>query len=205
MLRYTSYKRTFIIAAMVILLCLTCLVGATLAIFTESTDPGTIAVITTAGDVDIDIVDINDTTSLTGKKLQFMMTSEELKEDQDILFEPGAVFYTQGFRVKNNGTIPVKFNIKISDTIVDSDAAKAPELAVKFEDAFDIWITTTPSGEPPENVGALFSGKVGGKDISDTYFLVIRMKESAKDEFQGKKFEQISFTVTATQQNAPID
>ena len=205
MLHYTSYKRTFIIAAMVILLCLTCLVGATLAIFTESTDPGTIAVITTAGDVDIDIVDINDTTSLTGKKLQFMMTSEELKEDQDILFEPGAVFYTQGFRVKNNGTIPVKFNIKISDTIVDSDAAKAPELAVKFEDAFDIWITTTPSGEPPENVGALFSDKIGGKSISDTYFLVIRMKESAKDEFQGKKFEQISFTVTATQQNAPID
>ena len=205
MLHYTSYKRTFIIAAMVILLCLTCLVGATLAIFTESTDPGTIAVITTAGDVDIDIVDVDDTTSLTGKKLQFMMTSEELKEDQDILFEPGAVFYTQGFRVKNNGTIPVKFNIKISDTIVDSDAAKAPELAVKFEDAFDIWITTTPSGEPPENVGALFSDKIGGKSISDTYFLVIRMKESAKDEFQGKKFEQISFTVTATQQNAPID
>ncbi len=199
MFRYTSYRNTFIIAALVILLCIGCLTGATLAIFTATTEPGTIAVITTAGDIKIDIVDPDDgVTSLAGEKLKFMITPDTPQEDTLILFEPGATFYTQGFKVKNDGTIPVNFKIAIDRKNIKCTDKENP---VEFTDAFDIWITTNPSGPLPEDMEKPYSGRIDAEDISATYYLVIRMKETAGNDFQGKKFAQIGFTVTATQGN----
>jgi hypothetical protein len=57
MLRYKSHKQAFIMAALVILLCLVCLTGATLALFTGNVNDGTIGIITTTGDIAVDIVD----------------------------------------------------------------------------------------------------------------------------------------------------
>ena len=57
MFRYQSNKQAFVIALFVILLCIICLTGATLALFTSNPDDGTIGVITTAGIVNVDIVE----------------------------------------------------------------------------------------------------------------------------------------------------
>ena len=54
MFRYKTNKKMLIIAAAVILLCFVCLSGATLALFSQTLD-GTIGIITTAGDIEVDI------------------------------------------------------------------------------------------------------------------------------------------------------
>ena len=106
MFRYKSNKQAFTIAALVILLCLVSLTGATLALFTSDPNDGTIGIVTTSGDVEIDIVDTSGVT-LQNKALSFVTSTE----DSVPLFEPGAVFYTQGFRIKNVGEVPVKYRL----------------------------------------------------------------------------------------------
>ena len=55
-----------------------------------------------AGDVKVDITDSSSGESLVGKVLQFLSSSEE----RQVIFEPGATFLTQGFKVKTQEIFP---------------------------------------------------------------------------------------------------
>jgi len=190
MLRYKSNKQAFIIAALVILLCLVCLTGATLALFTGDPNDGTIGIITTSGDVEIDIVDTSGVT-LQNKALLFMTTSGAT-DSQNVLFEPGATFYTQGFNVKNEGNIPINFSLSVSkDDKIDIQA---------FEQAFEVWIVEGEDFANAERLTA-FKGSLAAGESSETYYLFIKMKESVGNEFQGKTYTGIGVTVYAVQGN----
>ena len=194
MFRYKSNKKAIIMTALIILLCLVCLVGATLALFTNNLSDGTIGIITTSGEVSVDIIDTTDKgESLVGGILEFQTTSES----PVILFEPGAMFYTQGFKVKNTGTIPIKFRVAVSE---DDDVDMT-----RFLEAFDFWISTSPN--KPDGVQPLtkFYGELAPGECSEsTYYLFIKMKENADDDFQGKTYSGIGITVYAVQGNAEI-
>ena len=190
MFRYKSNKQALVIAALVILLCLVCLTGATLALFTNDLRDGTIGIVTTSGDVEIDIVD-SFGASLKNESLSFITTSEEP------LFEPGAVFYTQEFCIVNTGTVSVQFSLSVSK---DEDFAEED-----VANAFEIWIV--PANSPDyRNAERLtnFKGRLGVGDASESYVLIVKMKETAGNEFQGKTFSGIGITVYAVQGNAEI-
>ena len=198
MLRYTNTKQAIMIAAMTLLLCLSSLSGATLALFTSDPNDGTIGIVTTAGDIKVDIVDASDEqTSLVGGVLQFLTTSDQ----KDILFEPGATFYTQGFKIKNTGDeftgIPINFRLYVSaDENLDME---------EFERAFDVWISTDPTNlADAEPITKFFGHLKVGECTEETYHLVIRMKETVGNGFQGKTYTGIGVTVYAVQGNVEI-
>ena len=197
MFRYKSHKQAFIMTALVILLCLVCLTGATLALFTSDPNDGTIGIITTSGDVEIDIVDTSGVT-LQNRALAFMTTSGSMTDSEDVLFEPGATFRTQGFQVKNTGDIPVNFRLSVSkDDKIDKE---------EFEKAFELWIVK--EGDDFRSAEKLTEFKVNGLAAgkeSDTYLLFIKMKESVGNEFQGKTYTGIGVTVYAVQGNAKLN
>ena len=182
--------------ALVILLCLVCLTGATLALFTSDPNDGTIGIVTTSGDVEIDIVDKSGAT-LQNKALAFMTTSGSI-DSEKVYFEPGATFYTQGFRISNKGDIPVNFSLSISkDDKIDME---------EFEKAFELWIVK--EGDDFRSAKKLTEFKVNGLAAgkeSDTYLLFIKMKESVGNEFQGKTYTGIGVTVYAVQGNAKLN
>ena len=197
MFRYKSHKQAFIMTALVILLCLVCLTGATLALFTSDPNDGTIGIITTSGDVEIDIVDTSGVT-LQNRALAFMTTSGSMTDSEDVLFEPGATFRTQGFQVKNTGDIPVNFRLSVSkDDKIDME---------EFDKAFELWIVK--EGDDFSSAEKLTEFKVNGLaagESSDTYYLFIKMKESVGNEFQGKTYTGIGVTVYAVQGNAQLN
>lgn len=197
MFRYKSHKQAFIMTALVILLCLVCLTGATLALFTSDPNDGTIGIITTSGDVEIDIVDTSGVT-LQNRALAFMTTSGSMTDSEDVLFEPGATFRTQGFQVKNTGDIPVNFRLSVSkDDKIDME---------EFDKAFELWIVK--EGEDFSGAKKITNFKVDGLpagESSDTYYLFIKMKESVGNEFQGKTYTGIGVTVYAVQGNAQLN
>ena len=196
MIRYKTNKQAFIIAALVILLCLVCLTGATLALFTSDPNDGTIGIVTTSGDVEIDIVDTSGVT-LQNRALAFMTTSGAT-DSENVLFEPGATFRTQGFEVKNTGDIPVNFSLSVSkDDKIDME---------EFAKAFELWIVK--EGDDFSNAEKLTEFKVNGLAVGEsscTYYLFVRMKESAGNEFQGKTYSGIGVTVYAVQGNAKLN
>lgn len=194
MLRYQSNMRAILIAALTILVCLVCLTGATLALFTSNEEDGTIGIITTAGDVAVDIVDATDgKTSLVGTVLQFQTSAE----NSEVLFEPGATFRTQGFQIKNIGSVPVNFRLYVSrDEEMDMDA---------FLEAFDIWLSADPSKPDAARELNEFEGSLAvGANTEETYYLFIKMKENAGNEFQNRIYTGIGVTVYAVQGNVAI-
>ena len=183
--------------ALVILLCLVCLTGATLALFTSDPNDGTIGIITTSGDVEIDIVDTSGAT-LQNRALDFIIDSSTPTDNGNVLFEPGVTFRTQGFQVKNTGDIPVNFSLSVSkDDKIDRE---------EFDKAFELWIVK--EGDDFRAAEKLTEFKVNGLaagDSSETYYLFIKMKESVGNEFQGKTYTGIGVTVYAVQGNAQMN
>ena len=197
-----NINKAVIMAIIVILLCLISLTGATLALFTSNPDDGKIGIITTSGNVKIDIVNADDITdSLQGDVLNFVSKNEpsdgSSDESKEFLFEPGATFYTQGFKVKNVGNIPVNFRMYISDD--DSLDMTA------FIEAFDFYITNNPN-DPNAMVDLLtFAGRLEvGQCSEETFYLIIKMKETATNDFQDHTYTGIGITVCAVQGNVNV-
>ncbi len=194
MFRYSSYKKAIIMTAAVILLCLVCLAGATLALFTGDPDKGTIGIVATAGNVKLDVVDASSERSLIGGVLE-LQTSFDRRE---LLFEPGAVFFTQGFKLKNIGDVPVNFRLAVSeDEKIDAEA---------FGEAFEVWISDGTDDTANAYRLTDFTGRLEVGASSDvTYYLFIKMKEDAGNEFQGRAYSGIGITVYAVQGNVDAE
>ncbi len=210
MFRYKTYKKSILMTALAILLCLVSLTGATLALFTSNPDDGTIGVVATAGSINVDIVSVKKNAetgedepgeSLRDKSMQFYRT----ESNRDFLFEPGAMFYTHGFKIKNgDNSIPVKYHLYVSeDTIKELDEDNVWQSITRetFDKAFEIWITTTPGRLDDAQKLSDFRPTLGIGESSETYYLCVKMKETAGNEFQGKKYSGIGVTVYAVQAN----
>jgi hypothetical protein len=181
-------------AIWIILLSFMCLTGSTLALFTNDSSNGTIGIITTSGSVKVDIVDTSDEeNSLENQYLTFCTSSGS----KEVLFEPGATFYTQGFKIKNQGNVPICFRLSVSEENSLDMAA--------FHEAFEVWISTSLTDSADAKKLSKFVGDLeAGADSSDTYYLFIKMKESVGNEFQGKTYAGIGITVYAVQGNAEM-
>lgn len=183
-------KHALIIAAIVILLCLVSVTGATFALFTSQTEDGKIGINATSGNIEVDIVDTSDKqNSLVGEALDFITTSDK----KEILFEPGALYYTEGFRVKNTGEIPINFILYISED---------KSISGNFFDAFEVWLTKDPTSREGMERIEDFNGRLEVGKSSEIYYLVFHMKETAGNDFQNKEFSGVGITVCAVQGNA---
>lgn len=187
-------KRTvqkIILPSLVILLCLISMVGVTWALFTSGED-GTIGVNVISGQVKVDIVDEYGN-SIVGDVLSF----DTADHHEPIYFEPGATIYTQGFRVKNTGTVSINFRMYISNDENENMQA--------FEDTFELWVTTDPKNlNNAEQIKSFVVEDLDPLDTSEMYYLVIRMKTTATNDFQGKEYSGIGITVYAVQGNVEI-
>lgn len=187
-----SVYRKIIVPVIVILLCLTSMIGVTWALFTNGED-GKIGVNVTSGNINIDIIN-EDGKSLLNDVLNFVP-----KDGREVIyFEPGATFYTEPFQVQNKeNSISINYRICVSDDESEDMAA--------FEEGFELWITKDPTDLSDASRMMSFSGELGVGDTSEMYYLVIRMKETAGNEFQGKEYSGIGITVIAVQGNVDID
>ena len=140
--------------------------------------------------VQLTIIDENEN-SLIGNLLHFVNTDDITKFarfHKPLYFEPGATYRTEGFQLRNDG-VAVKFLISVND-----DDTKDKEA---FRSAFEFWIVSENNALHEQLTS--FQGTLQHDEKSDTYYLVVKMKETASNEFQNKSFEGIGITVHAVQ------
>lgn len=192
-LRLVGIKNRIIACFLVMILCFSSIVGSTLALFTNDPEKGAIGVNTTSGKVKVDIVDASDEQkSLVGDSLQFMTTSQS----DTFYIEPGATFYTQGFRVKNKGNVKINYHLYVSD-----DRFRNMD---NFDDVFDVYITTDIDNIQNAEKLMSFIGRLEAGETSEVYYLVLKMKENSTNDFQGQRYSGIGVTVYAIQGNVEI-
>ena len=187
-------KRALLTSVMALVMCVVMLVGTTFAWFTDTASTGVNKI--QAGNLDVDIIG-EDGKSLDGKTLSF----KNVNDKTDILWEPGATFFTQGFQIVNKGNLALKYKVVVSGTTGDA----------KLLEAIDFAVVTDNTKKDAEAVSFAEEGKLLNKGdtapesaVTDTgakayYYLRGHMKEEAGNEYKNLTMDGISITVYATQ------
>ena len=172
---------------MALVMCVVMLVGTTFAWFTDTASTGVNKIV--AGNLDVDIVDEGGET-LDGKTLSFVNKDNQ----SNILWEPGATFFTQGFKIVNKGNLALKYKVIVSGTTGDAKLLKAIKL--------DVVEAKTKEATPVSfaNEGSLLpNGASAPANDGVYYYLRGHMDENAGNEYKNLTLDGISITVYATQ------
>ena len=186
-------KRALLTSVMALVMCVVMLVGTTFAWFTDTASTAVNKIV--AGNLDVDIVDESGD-SLDGGTLSFVN-----KENQsNILWEPGATFFTQGFKIVNKGNLALKYKVVVSGTTGDAKLLKAIKL--------DVVEAKTKEATPVSfaNEGSLLpNGASAPANDGVYYYLRGHMDENAGNEYKNLTLDGISITVYATQYTHEFD
>ena len=186
-------KRALLTSVMALVMCVVMLVGTTFAWFTDTASTGVNKI--QAGNLKVDIVDESGN-SLDGKTLNF----KDFNGKTDILWEPGATFFTQGFKIANEGNLALKYKVVVSGITGDTGLLKVMK--------FDVVSAMTKTGSEVDfaaNPGQLLPPTSDTPSVSDTYYLRGHMDESAGNEYKNMTLTGISVTVYATQLASEFD
>ena len=190
-------KRALLTSVMALVMCVVMLVGTTFAWFTDTASTAVNKIV--AGNLDVDIVDENNN-SLDGGSLSFIKAGAGTDAEAAILWEPGATFFTQGFKIVNKGNLALKYKVVVSGTTGDAKLLKAIDFAFVTDN-------TTPDADPESfaNEGKLLKQNDSAPANNGVYYLRGHMKEEAGNEYKNLTLDGISITVYATQYTHEFD
>ena len=195
-------KRAMLTSILAICLCLVMLIGSTFAWFTDTASTGVNTI--QSGTLKVDIVDTTDAqNSLKGKTLKFVQMTANNKlttPENGVLWEPGATFRTEEFRIKNAGSLALKWKMNISGGITTKGDA-ASDFNLLNVITFYI-VKKTDTGTEKVDLAA-FEGQLSKQTLSDVYYLEGTMDTTAGNDYQGLSLDGVAITVYATQ--APVE
>ena len=187
-MKKNTTKRSLLASVLALAMCVTMFVGTTFAWFTDSASTSVNRI--QAGTLNVDIVDESGD-SLDGKSLSFRNVTGET----NIFWEPGATFFTQGFKIVNEGDLALKYKVVVSGLTGDA----------KLLEAIDFAVVTDSTKKDADAVSFAEEGQLLTKGASAPadnavyYYLRGHMKEDANNDYQGLTLEGVSITVYATQ------
>ena len=184
-------KRALLTSVTALVMCVVMLVGTTFAWFTDTASTAVNKIV--AGNLDVDIVDENNN-SLDGESLSF----KDVNNNTDILWEPGATFKLDSFKIVNNGNLAFKYKVVISGVDGSAKLLKAIDFFVKIGDAEKVALADWDGILLPEGKTATAGTK---EEVKETSLITISgtMKKEAGNEYQGLSIDGIGITVYATQ------
>ena len=184
-------KRALLTSVLSIALCLSMLIGTTFAWFTDTASTAVNKI--QAGTLDVDIVDAAGNT-LNGKTLYF----RDKDQNTNILWEPGATFNLDTFRIVNKGNLALKYKVVISGIDGSAELLNVINFTVKKGDAAPVELAGWEGVLLPEGATATATD---GADVKTTGLIAIsgKMDEQAGNQYQGLSIDGLGITVYATQ------
>ena len=196
-------KRALLTSVMALVMCVVMLVGTTFAWFTDTASTGVNKIV--SGNLKVDIIGADSDSHI--EKLNFTKAAGA-PDGEQLLWEPGCRYVTEGFKIKNAGNLALKWKAEINkDNIVDG---KVEESTIAKDgksllDVIDFYVVTSTD----ENADAVaienFTGNLAKGAESGVYYIKGVMQTSAGNDYQDLTLEGITITVYATQLTAEFD
>ena len=186
-----STKRALLTSVLALLMCVTMLVGATFAWFTDTASTGVNKI--QAGNLDVEIQDS------TGHKIDTLnwvnKEGEAIANQESILWEPGCTYLLTPFKIVNTGNLALKYKIVI--TGLDGDSPLLDVIKFTYK---------TASGEEFDmSAEGHLTAKGTPGASTDMITVSAHMDEAAGNDYMGKTLEGVKFTVYATQDTVEND
>ena len=195
-----STKRALISSALAVFVCVAMLIGTTFAWFTDTASTGVNKIV--SGNLKVDIIGENDNSHI--EKLSFTTAADA--EGEDILWEPGCRYLTEGFRIANNGNLALKWKAEINkDNIVDGKASADAKDGKSLLDVIDFYVVTSTEDDAEAVAIEDFIGNLAKGEKSGVYYIKGVMQTTAGNDYQDLTLEGITITVVATQDTVESD
>ncbi len=180
-------KRALLTSITALAMCVVMLVGTTFAWFTDTATANVNKI--QAGNLDVDIVDASGN-SLEGQTLYF----RDKNNGTNILWEPGATFNLDTFKIVNKGNLAIKYEVKVTGI----------KGSAKLLEVIDFSVVGGTLNGDSVAIGTLMP-KGQANDTSAPITIQGKMKESANNDYQGLTLDGIAITVYATQNTYEYD
>lgn len=180
-------KRALLTSITALAMCVVMLVGTTFAWFTDTATANVNRI--QAGNLDVDIVDASGN-SLEGQTLYF----HDKNNGTNILWEPGATFNLDTFKIVNKGNLAIKYEVKVTGI----------KGSAKLLEVIDFSVVGGTLNGDSVAIGTLMP-KGQANDTSAPITIQGKMKESANNDYQGLTLDGIAITVYATQNTYEYD
>ena len=186
-------KRALLTSVMALVMCVVMLVGTTFAWFTDTASTAVNKI--QAGNLKVDIIgaDSKDHVSM----LNFTKAADA--KGEELLWEPGCRYLTEGFRIANNGNLALKWKAQVNKGTTASNEGNFDLL-----DVIDFYLVKgdkNGEGTPLDE----FTGNLKKDEISGVYYIKGVMKTTAGNDYQGLTLDGITITVYATQDTVESD
>ena len=196
----TKTKKALRGSLFALFLCIVLLIGTTFAWFTDTASTGVNKI--QSGNLDVDIISANNDTHVD--TLNF--TKAAGAESEQILWEPGCRYLTEGFRIANKGNLALKWKAEINkDNIVDGKVSEDAKDGKSLLDVIDFYVVDSTN----ENAEAVaiedFIGNLKKAETSGVYYIKGVMQTTAGNEYQNLTLDGITITVYATQDTVEND
>ena len=202
-------KRALLTSVMALVMCVVMLVGTTFAWFTDTASTGVNKIQAGNLDVALEMRNGEKWDNAENQTLNFMQKQSDgsVKQEANILWEPGVKFQLPTLRVANNGNLALKYKVVFSAVNGGNDPMKlAKVLDVYLNDQpvgtlYDALTSTDPDGFAHGNLTAKGTDGATSGELSIT----VKMQESAGNEYKNLSIGGVAVTVYATQLNSEFD
>ena len=190
-------KRALLTSVMALVMCVVMLVGTTFAWFTDTATANVNTI--KSGNLDVDMVDETGA-SLVGRTLSWQKAAGGA--DQEILWEPGATYNLNAFRIVNKGNLALKYEITVNGVKGSSKLLEAINFTAKINGREEA-LNNLTGVLLPKGATAQTADEVVEK--TDLITISGTMKTGAGNEYQGLTIDGVSITVVATQYTYEYD
>ena len=199
-------KRALLTSVMALVMCVVMLVGTTFAWFTDTASTGVNKI--QAGNLDIELEMKNASggwDKAEGKTLNFLQKQSDgsVKQEANILWEPGATYELPELRIVNKGNLALKYKITVNGVTGDAKLLEAIDFTAKMGADDGIALDNLKGAILPSGAATASAGEVVGETAPITIKGV--MKTTAGNEYQGLSIDGIGITVVATQYTYEYD
>lgn len=178
-----STKSKLLSSVIALVLCVSMLIGATFAWFTDTASTAVNKI--QAGNLDVQLLGA-DGNSLEGQTLSWQKAAGH--ENESLLWEPGCTYNLTPFKIKNNGNLALKYQISITGIVGNAELLNAIDFTV-----------TGVTGATTAAALNGFEGRLAPNSETALITITGKMKTTAGNEYQGKSIDGIGITVRATQ------
>ena len=189
MARSKTTKRALVVSVFTMLMCITMLIGTTFAWFTDTASTSVNQI--KSGTLDVELWQATSDAKLGNDALKWVK-DEDASESEEVLWEPGATYDLESFRIKNNGSLALKYQVQISGIVGDAELLDVIDFTVKI-------------GDGTATTLANWDGKLAAEEVTGAITIAGTMKTTAGNEYQDKTIDGISITVVATQDTVEYD
>ena len=180
-------KRALLASILSVVLCCAMLIGSTFAWFTDSDSTAVNKIQAGTLDVALEMKDASGNwVTAEGQTLNWKKAAGATA-DEAVLWEPGCTYELPELRIRNNGSLALKYKLVVTGIVGDAKLLEAIDFT--YGNGIDL--------NAEEHLKA--------KETSSALTIKGHMKETAGNEYQGLSIDGIGITVVATQDAVEYD